>query len=476
VIIDALKVLALILVWSVAAVAAVLAVKLLVTGVVRVWRSRSSLVTRGISCPAPSRTLRMTTSPAVPHPTARMVVRRSNSTDTAQAARISAHLTATRDDREPNGDDVTSSVAALQMANCQPIWSHIRPASPTCHGGWQRADAGGWEGSSQVSLRSSRGEGIGSNGIDGGPAYGRIVNSTPVLSRPVVVEKRNSISSSASNHIGEHWFTILVARCRGVQVGEHNRQINVYGWRIERPRVDFSKVFDRPAVRDALCALSQDPRNASLRQEAERVMCAGTWSLLGSSVIDLGKTERTGSPSELSRQLSLIDGSVIIEDCRGVLVADCSTQRNNFQYICRGSKIDASELLSANPRIARLLVDSVTKPTTPAGLPYDLNRELAQTLRNTDVIRNLEQHSVRVPHNDRPHRVVDSDGVSIGCGSVNDRTDVNFDLSNTPSSIRRTTHDVARSMLEQNQVTSPQSISRPPSPADGPPSPAAIGF
>ncbi|MEU4394765.1 hypothetical protein [Kribbella sp. NPDC023855] len=60
-------------------------------------------------------------------------------------------------------------------------------------------------------------------------------------------------------------------------VGDHNRLISTYFYRIDQPQVDLAELLKRPAVKEAMAAvIAADPDSfQAARQHAERIFTVG---------------------------------------------------------------------------------------------------------------------------------------------------------------------------------------------------------
>lgn len=177
---------------------------------------------------------------------------------------------------------------------------------------------------------------------------------------------------------------LLIQRSDAVVVGDNNHLIVLFAVRIERPRIDLKAMFDKPAVKEWLRAV-RDPAGHdldNLRREAEREMCAGRLWPLGRSVIDLNDTSLSASVVQLAGSLGLPGGTVIIQNCGLAMVGDNSTMHATINYAFPGSRIDAPQLFSENPEIARLLLDAVIEGSSArrtARVASELDKTLAQS-------------------------------------------------------------------------------------------------
>ena len=173
---------------------------------------------------------------------------------------------------------------------------------------------------------------------------------------------------------------LVIVGCEGVQLGECNRQINVYTYRLEEPVVDFAEILQREDVRKALREVIEHPQDQRLLERAVRVMCAGRWRLQRHDVIDTGPRERAEVAHEAEAALRDVEGSVIIRNCDRVQIGNHNTQYNEPTLVFRKASVNTVELLDKAPRVARALVDVVTTSTHPEKGLEKLHAELTEAL------------------------------------------------------------------------------------------------
>lgn len=230
---------------------------------------------------------------------------------------------------------------------------------------------------------------------------------------------------------------LVVVRCRGVQLGRHNYQINIYAFRIKRSEIDFSELLRRPDVRDALIALSGNPEVKSLRRAAEQALCAGSWRSIGRTDIDLGTPEREKRDLRQSRSVPWLDGTVIIRDCEGVQIGNRNTQRNRFEYVCRNTRVDAKTLLEQSPEIATIIVDSALNGVTPRHARA-LDRATSEVLERSTIRLPDCERGIRVETPAAKQRIRHADGLSIGPKSrVQSETSLRIDTNGCFDDLQR---------------------------------------
>src|SRR5215469_10557225 len=119
---------------------------------------------------------------------------------------------------------------------------------------------------------------------------------------------------------------IEVARSAGVQVGDHNRQLNHYQFRIDRPEVSLERLLEGPsATQRSFERLVANP-NSWIANYAFRHHLSGATAGSGFLFADPTRapTVRIGTHVD--------EHGTRVVDSRGVQVADHSFQRNSFSY------------------------------------------------------------------------------------------------------------------------------------------------
>ncbi|WP_035854775.1 hypothetical protein [Cryptosporangium arvum] len=165
--------------------------------------------------------------------------------------------------------------------------------------------------------------------------------------------------------------------CRGVQVGEHNVQINRFtAESAPGETLDFAGVIDRPGVRDRLARLARDPGDDTLRADVVEALGPGWWS---ADRICLTVPRRT--------PVGWLEG-LLMFDVRGLQVGNEATQENLFVYALPPLP-SAGKLLEARPELAKALIDAVCPPPDQGFFAADVHsrfdREFRQSLDAVDV-------------------------------------------------------------------------------------------
>ncbi|MFE3031009.1 RIP homotypic interaction motif-containing protein [Streptomyces canus] len=181
--------------------------------------------------------------------------------------------------------------------------------------------------------------------------------------------------------VSEPWLVLV--DCQGAQVGEHNRQINVYTYRLEEPEVDFTEILEQADVQEALLKVLENPHDVLLRRRAVNLLCGGRWRWHRQDVIDLGPREPDEFAGKAVTDLYSMAGAgaVIVSNCRDVQIGNHNVQRNKHLLVYRRSSVNTFELLDRVPRIAVSLVDVVTSAQPEKGMEK-LRRELTSALNS----------------------------------------------------------------------------------------------
>ncbi|WP_328936267.1 hypothetical protein OG288_44165 [Streptomyces tauricus] len=208
--------------------------------------------------------------------------------------------------------------------------------------------------------------------------------------------------------------TVLIIGCRGVQMGNRNKQYNRYEYRLSTRGIDFATVLRRRPVQDALVKLMLDPDSETLRADVMRELCADRAYLLRRTVIDPGQVERPHAASTDRQDEAVsapppLHGFVLVHNCQGVQAGDQCVQHNEFLYPCRRSQINERALVATRPELAEAIVDTIIgRSAVPT--PPTVWEELDKALNDTP---NPERFG-RVVRDFRRTCVEGADGVSYG--------------------------------------------------------------
>jgi hypothetical protein len=195
-----------------------------------------------------------------------------------------------------------------------------------------------------------------------------------------------------------------IIQSRGVLVGDHGKQVNIYTVRLRAPAVSFARVLRHPDVRTALRSLAAKPRDAALRQRAHRSIrhhATGEKRVLRYDLPQAGVRvirARSGEP-----------GRVDIERSRRIRIGDHAQQINRFTVRAENVKADAGALVRESSAVADALLHLVI-----TGHADRLNRVLRDRL-GAEVRRHTDRLSVNVGRPVGPSiKVTRARGVVVG--------------------------------------------------------------
>lgn len=229
-------------------------------------------------------------------------------------------------------------------------------------------------------------------------------------------------------------WRVLITRSRGVQVGNHNRQLNLYEYRVQRPQIDLQAVLRDSAVQRALLRLADAPNDDRLRRSAEESL-TGTFpevARLFRRPASLDLRHVTNSRHELTTGWDWLDGLVVVTRCEGVQVGDHQTQRNTYRYVATHTKVNARHLLADHPEVARAVIGVAIDGGSSAALQHTLTRVVESLPR----LHAPDASGVTAHPSIGPPRVIAGrDGVSVGEKlAQRNRTAVHADLG--PPTVR----------------------------------------
>jgi len=180
-----------------------------------------------------------------------------------------------------------------------------------------------------------------------------------------------------ANHEAEReaqGLELIATDVRGLQVGEHNFQLNSYEFNIAPEVVDLEAVFERPVVAEALERLALDPSSRELMQIADRALRSS--GLTGPGIAD--------ATVELTRHESYAGAngflSLLFRNASGVQVGDHSRQENYFHYLV-APDIEAGRMLAENnvlrKEIISCVISSKEKPNEKLATAFNRSIERA---------------------------------------------------------------------------------------------------
>lgn len=201
---------------------------------------------------------------------------------------------------------------------------------------------------------------------------------------------------------------VVVDRCQGVQVGDHNVQVNSYEFDVRRVDVELDRVLVRRDVRAALSRLAADPENATLRARADDVLGAGPLFAHHPQVRTRVKpvVARTGSTG--------LWNAVVVRDSQGVQISENAWQENLFVYVTT-AELDGRQLLRDSPELRESLIASCCGQEATGGdasVRESLKLAIEDAVSHSGVVRD---RGVQVEPSPRCTVVIqDAQGVSVG--------------------------------------------------------------
>lgn len=181
-------------------------------------------------------------------------------------------------------------------------------------------------------------------------------------------------------------YVLVLIGVDGGTVGTGNAQYNLFEDRIE-PTIDLDGLLTSRPVHDALAAFAVSGGDPTLRQAAIDAI-RGFRS--GGAPVDGLDTASTQSRQDLTPdgEVSMLGGTVLICDCRGVQVGDHTRQFNTFARVLTPT-ISTQLLLQRHPDLITAIVDQLT-PSGGSGTT--LQAQLSAAVRGV-----AETHVPRPP-------------------------------------------------------------------------------
>lgn len=213
---------------------------------------------------------------------------------------------------------------------------------------------------------------------------------------------------------------IRVSRSAGVQVGDHNRQLNHYRFKIERPRVSLDHLLEgHPARLRSFERLVANPHSWMANYAFRRHLSAG--HARPSSRVMFAGISRAPTVRISARADEY--GATVVENSQGVQVTDHGIQRNDFNYKLAGQEISLERMLHDRADLARGLAMTVRHPRNPA-----VQRSFTRQI--TNVYTHGSAPSLRILNRDWPSSglsVEQGAGVQLGTGNIRrDRVSVDI--------------------------------------------------
>jgi hypothetical protein len=212
---------------------------------------------------------------------------------------------------------------------------------------------------------------------------------------------------------------IHLAGARGVQIGDHNLQVDRYHVQVNAS-VDLASALRQGRVVRALCALMAAPQRSDLRVRAVGALTDPVWSGPGRTSFDLSAARTVDD--------SWWDWLLILRP-QGVQIGDHSQQTNTFAYVISPT-IEGAVLLAGEPSLAAALVDVICPPVPGSDDKAALAARMHDAVRAIGV--DLDYGGTRALSRPAPvagelltlNRV---DGAAVGSNNVQVlRSDINF--------------------------------------------------
>jgi hypothetical protein len=135
---------------------------------------------------------------------------------------------------------------------------------------------------------------------------------------------------------------------------------------------------------------------------------------LGESVIDLNDHRDPATVKKLTGLWRLLGGLVIIRNCDVAIVGDNNTVATTIDYTYPDAEVDAVQLFSEKPALARLLLDAVADGSIDRWTAR-LTDELEQEVVGSTAVQHLpSEYVVRIPDRSEPHAIKGADIAVVG--------------------------------------------------------------
>jgi len=156
---------------------------------------------------------------------------------------------------------------------------------------------------------------------------------------------------------------VVISESRGVQIGDRNRQLNHFRYRVERPRVSVDRLFKgHPGRLRAFARLVENPYSVMANSAFRRRLSAREAEL--SSRVRFAETSGPG----IRRISAPVDaqGALVVERSRGVQTGERNTQHNRFSYRAVNPELSLEQMLRGHPGLTRALALAARHPANEA--------------------------------------------------------------------------------------------------------------
>jgi hypothetical protein len=181
--------------------------------------------------------------------------------------------------------------------------------------------------------------------------------------------------------VGSDVGCIVIDQSRGVQVGNNNRQLNKFKYRVEQPRVSVDDLLrGNPGRLRAFEKFVENPYSAAANRAFRRRMSA---EARPAGRVRCISTSAPGTTRVSSR--SDEGGGIVVSGSRGVQMGSRVTQRNKFSYRVVRPELSVGPALRQDPRLAQAFALAARQPGNPATqrlLTSHLRRAYSGTARS----------------------------------------------------------------------------------------------
>jgi len=208
----------------------------------------------------------------------------------------------------------------------------------------------------------------------------------------------------------ENLGRVVLVGVHGAQVGERNRQLNMFVHIVEDPKIDFEALMGNSTVSSSLAMLAADPGNIELRRAAVRAL-----SGVQQSAADWTTSYAGTGTAVLGSGAHALDGTVAVIRSKAVQVGDRQYQENTIVHTV-SPDIAAAALLH-DPDVVNGLIDVACAPSDTramAAFERAVGGTVVSELAESPVTRRGHGMVLRPPAAGRTLHIADAAGVSVG--------------------------------------------------------------
>ncbi len=212
---------------------------------------------------------------------------------------------------------------------------------------------------------------------------------------------------------------VVIDRSRGVQVGDGNRQLNKFSYRVEQPRVSVSDLLNGdPARLRAFERFVDNPYSAAANRAFRQRMPATAKAAGRVRCISTSAPGTTRVRARLDER-----GEMVVSNSRGVQQGSRVTQRNEFGYRVVKPELSIGPMLRGDPRMARAFALAARYPGN-AAVRRSLTGRIGRA--QSGPARSFSPHSAQF-RQATGIEVSRADAVQFGSGNIReDRIEVNL--------------------------------------------------